>query len=153
MIVFTLSLYFHIILIAVWIGGLFSLPLMVLPALREKPYRREVVINTGIAFGKLGRFLLTAIFITGVLNAYTKGYELTNMSFYLSNYGTWFIVKIVVFLIMVGITLWHERFSEKFLQDSGRYDELRKISTFTGRVTVFLSLVLAWIGIMLSRMI
>lgn len=152
MIVFTLSLYFHIILIAVWIGGLLSLPLMVLPALRGKSYRREMLINTGVAFGKLGRPLLIAIFITGLLNAYTKGYALTDSLFYLSDYGTWFIVKIFIFLLMVGITLWHERFSEKFLQDGSRYDELRKISTLTGRITVFLSLVLAWIGIMLSRM-
>ncbi len=151
------SVYLHIITAIVWIGGQLFLPLVLIPALKkiemENYFKREIIIETGIIFSKVGKWLMGVFVFTGIGNFYFKFHSF-QIEIFQSHYGKMLIIKIVLFLIMLVINFYHEMkvgLKMKEHLSNEQYERLRKIASITGRVTLLLSLIIAFIGLYLTK--
>lgn len=151
------SLYVHILCVAIWIGGQLFLPLILLPAIQkmkiESLTKRSLLIETGIIFSKVGRWVIIFFILSGLGNFYFK-FHSRNIEIFLSSYGEWLIIKIFLFLIMIGINIYHEKkigFYLKSMLLDENYEKYRKVASITGRITLLLSLIIAFIGIYLKK--
>lgn len=155
---YIITIYIHIICVALWIGGQLFLPLVLIPALKKSvshPFiRKSIIIETGIVFSKVGRWLLVLFIFTGIGNYYFK-FRSWNFGIISStDYGTWLLIKILMFLCMAGINFYHEQkiglLMTSDLSDAA-YNMLRRKAIFTGRITLILSLIIAFIGLYLTK--
>lgn len=151
------SLYVHILCVTIWIGGQLFLPLILLPAIQkmkiESLTKRSLLIETGIIFSKVGRWVIIFFILSGLGNFYFK-FHSWNIEIFLSSYGEWLIIKIFLFLIMIGINIYHEKkigFYLKSMLLDENYEKYRKVASITGRITLLLSLIIAFIGIYLKK--
>jgi copper transport protein len=100
----------HLVAEAAWVGGLFYIGLVLLPAsLRLRPRQRARVIALGLPeFGVVAIICATLLAATGSLNATIR---LTSIQQFLTTtYGRTLFVKIELFLIMVAISVYHAFF-------------------------------------------
>ncbi len=98
---------FHLVCNAAWVGGLFYISVVFVPALTHLDVRtRARVLALGLpefgAVAILSAFLLAA---TGTLN--TTIHLTSIQQFLTTTYGRTLFVKIELFLLMVGISAWH----------------------------------------------
>lgn len=151
------SVYLHIITAIIWIGGQLFLPLVLIPALKkieaENHFKRKTIIETGIVFSKVGKWLMWIFVLTGIGNFYFKFHSF-QIEIFQSHYGKMLITKVVLFLIMLAINFYHEKkvgLNMKEYLSNEQYEQLRKIASITGRVTLLLSLIIAFIGLYLTK--
>jgi len=148
----------HIICAAIWIGGQLFLPLVLIPALKKRvshpSVRKSIIIETGIVFSKVGRWLLVLFIITGIGNYYFKFHSWNFEIISSTEYGKWLLIKLLLFLIMAGINFYHEQriglFMTSNMSDEA-YNMLRIKAILTGRITLILSLIIAFIGLYLTK--
>lgn len=151
------SVYLHIITAIIWIGGQLFLPLILIPALKkikaENHFKRKIIIETGIVFSKVGKWLMWIFVLTGIGNFYFKFHSF-QIEIFQSHYGKMLITKVVLFLIMLAINFYHEKkvgLKMKEYLINEQYERLGKIASITGRVTLLLSLIIAFIGLYLTK--
>ena len=106
--IYHISVWLHIIGGAFWIGGLLFLPLVLLPGIKEHPDRKRLLIAIGLKFRFYGYIVLGIIFITGLLSIYFKGVSFSWLSFTESRYGALVSLKIILFVTMIIISLFHD---------------------------------------------
>jgi putative copper export protein len=108
----------HLLGNAAWLGGLFYIAVVLIPALRALNARgRARVLALGLpAFSALALVSVTVLAATGGLNATIR---LTSISQVLTTaYGRTLAVKIELFLLMVGISAYHAFFLRPRLAQS-----------------------------------
>jgi copper transport protein len=97
----------HLVFSSTWLGGLFYISVVLIPAARALPERaRAVLLAYGAPeFGAIAIVSAAALALTGSLNA---GVRLTSLAqFATTAYGRTLFVKIELFLIMVAISAFH----------------------------------------------
>jgi uncharacterized membrane protein len=97
----------HLIFSAVWLGGLFYISVVWLPAARALPERAQALLLARGApeFGVIAIISAAALALTGSLNA---GVRLTSLTQIITTaYGRTLFVKVELFLIMVAISAFH----------------------------------------------
>ncbi|HEX8982594.1 MAG TPA: FixH family protein [Ktedonobacterales bacterium] len=97
----------HLIFSALWLGGLFYISVVLIPAGRRLPERTQAfLLAYGVPeFGVVAIVSATALALTGSLNA---GVRLTSLAqFATTAYGRTLFVKIEIFLFMVAISAFH----------------------------------------------
>jgi putative copper export protein len=97
----------HLFANAAWVGGLFYISVVFVPALQAlDPRQRARILALGLpAFGALAITCATLLAATGTLNTTI---HLTNIKQFLTtSYGRILAVKIEFFLFMVGISAYH----------------------------------------------
>lgn len=97
----------HLIFSAIWLGGLFYISVVLIPAARRLPERtRALLLAYGVPeFSVIAILSAAALALTGSLNA---GVRLTSLAqFATTAYGRTLFVKIEIFLFMVGISAFH----------------------------------------------
>lgn len=152
MLLYSISVFFHILLVTIWIGGQLFLPLVLIPALKNNSTKKEMLISTGLIFSKVGKISLILLLATGLLNLYFRGIDMDTLLH--SRYGQIFLIKLFIFTIMVGFVYWHERYILKRIGNEipeEEYRKYRKIASISGRITMILSLIMVWLGIMLAK--
>ncbi|GAB4448359.1 MAG: hypothetical protein OHK0036_03740 [Bacteroidia bacterium] len=156
---YIVSLYLHLILVCIWIGGQIFLPLVIIPALKKslgnnEALKRKIVINSGIIFSKAGRWIILLLLITGILNYYFK-FKTFNLFLFSDNpYGKKLLLKISLFILMIVINIIHERkIGNQLINDvdEKEYEHLKKWASFTGRMTLLLSIIILLLGLLLSK--
>ncbi len=65
---YTISVYIHILSAMIWVGGMAFLGLVVLPAVKKPPFKRiatTLIQRTGVRFRSIGRvnFLLSLVVV------------------------------------------------------------------------------------------
>ncbi len=101
----------------------------------------------------IGRWLLLIFLITGIGNYYFK-FQSWNVSILNSYYGKLLLFKLFLFCLMVLINFYHEhKVGMKMLLNMAdeEYESLKKRASITGRMTLFLSLLIAFIGMYLAK--
>lgn len=149
-----ISLLFHIIFGAFWIGGMLFLPLVLLPSIKNHPDRILLLHQTGIKFRFIGWIALIGLAFTGILNMYFRGLPLTWNYISESDYGKLLSLKVLLFVLMLLIGGIHDFYignksiDEMKVNSHGNY---KKLARWSGRINLLLALIIAFIGIALSR--
>lgn len=149
-----ISVWLHIICAAFWIGGMLFLPLVLLPAIKNNPERRKLLMATGLKFRFYGYIVLTLAFLTGLLNVYTRGLTFSWSFFTESNYGKLVSVKIILFIVMLLTSLVHDMLAgKKAMEQMGEQESARfkLVARWTGRILLLIAFTMAFIGVVISR--
>jgi len=149
-----ISVWLHIVGGAFWIGGMLFLPLVLLPSIKSNPERSKLLMATGLKFRFYGYIMLGVLFVTGLLNMYFKGIQFSWIFFNETHYGRLVIIKILLFFSLLFISFSHDLLAGKKVlgkiqnQNSAK---LKLIARWTGRILLLISLIMAYIGVLLSR--
>jgi copper resistance protein D len=146
-----LSVWLHIIGVSFWIGGMLFLPIVLLPAIKDHPDRRNLLMTTGLKFRVAGYIVLTLLLLTGILNMYLRGIDVSWKFLVISRYGKLVITKILLFLLILTVSLVHDVQARKRLLSDEEKVRFKIIARWSGRILLLISLVMAFIGVVLSR--
>jgi len=148
-----ICVWLHIIGAAFWIGGMLFLPLVLLPGIKHHPDRKKLLLATGLKFRFYGYIVLAMMFITGILNIYFRDINFSWKFFFESKYGSLVSLKILLFITMIIISIFHDLlFGRKAWEEQLMDDPVLKlIARWTGRLLLLISLIMAYIGVVISR--
>ena len=149
-----ISVYLHIIFAAFWIGGMLFLPLVILPGIKQHPDRIAILYKTGLKFRFFGWIALAGLLITGLLNLYTRGMPFTWAFFSQSDYGILVSWKLLIFTGILLVSGTHDLiFGKKALEELQVSDNknFKLLARWSGRINLLLALVMAFLGVVLSR--
>ena len=148
-----ISVWLHIIGAAFWIGGMLFLPLVLLPGIKGHPDRKKLLMATGLKFRFYGYIVLAMMLVTGFLNIYLRGISFSMKFFFESRYGSLVSLKILLFVTMIIISIFHDLlFGRKAVEEQLMDDPVLKlIARWTGRLLLLISLVMAFVGVVISR--
>jgi putative copper export protein len=147
-----LTVWLHIIGGAFWIGGMLFLPLVLLPGIKDHPDRRNLLMATGLKFRFYGYIVLVLLLATGLLNIYFRGIHFSWRFFTTSHYGRLVSLKLILFILMVLGSLIHDLFvGRRAIAEMKNNRKLKLIASWTGRILLIISLIMAYIGVLLSR--
>jgi copper resistance protein D len=146
-----ICVWLHIIGAAFWIGGMLFLPLVLLPGIKSHPDRSSLLMTTGLKFRFYGYIVLALMLVTGLLNIYLRGISFSLEFFILSHYGQLVTYKIVLFVLMVFISLMHDLFVGRKALKEPEDQNVKLIARWSGRFLLLIGLVMAFIGVMISR--
>lgn len=146
-----ISVWLHIIGISFWIGGMLFLPLVLLPAIKGHPDRRNLLMQTGLKFRFFGYVVLTLLLITGISNMFLRGIDVSWHFLVTSRYGKLVITKVLLFLCIITVSLIHDVQAKKRLSTDEEKRRFKIIALWSGRILLIISLVMAYIGVVLSR--
>jgi copper resistance protein D len=145
------SVWLHIIGVSFWIGGMLFLPMVLLPSIKDHPDRRNLLIATGLKFRFAGYIVLTLLLVTGILNMYLRGIDLSWNFLVISRYGKLVIAKLLLFLLIIAVSLVHDVQARKKLLSEAERMRFKSIARWSGRILLIISLAMAFIGVVLSR--
>jgi putative copper resistance protein D len=147
-----ISVWLHIVAGAFWIGGMLFLPLVLLPGIKDHPDRKNLLMVTGLKFRFYGYIMLSVLMITGLLNIYFRGIPFSFKFFTENRWGSLASLKIVLFISMVMISLFHDQFvGRNVIEQMGNDKQSKIIARWSGRILLLISLLMAYIGVLLSR--
>ena len=146
-----ISVWLHIIGAAFWIGGMLFLPLVLLPGIKNHPDRKNLLMATGLKFRFYGYIVLTMMFITGLLNIYLRGLSFSFNFFIMTRYGQLVELKIILFVLMITISLLHDLIIGRKAIEHMENQNIKLIARWTGRLLLLIALVMAYIGVVISR--
>lgn len=150
---YLLSVLIHILAGACWIGGMLFLPLVLLPAIQQHPERKRLLFATGLRFRTIGLAALAVLFLSGLTNMYFRGIPLTADFFLHAAYGRLVLWKTGLFLLLLALNAVHDlAYGRKAVEDSfSENPRLVRMARWSGRITLLVSLVMAWLGVLISR--
>jgi putative copper export protein len=146
-----ISVWLHIIGGAFWIGGMLFLPLVLLPGIKDHPDRKNLLMATGLKFRFYGYIVLAMMFITGLLNIYLRGLSFSFNFFIMTRYGQLVELKIILFVLMITISLLHDLIVGRKAVEQMENKNIKLIARWTGRLLLLISLIMAYIGVVISR--
>ena len=146
-----ISVWLHIIGGAFWIGGMLFLPFVLLPGIKDHPDRKNLLMATGLKFRFYGYIVLTMMFITGLLNIYLRGLSFSFNFFTMTRYGQLVELKIILFVLMITISLLHDLIVGRKAVEQMENQNIKLIARWTGRLLLLIALVMAYIGVVISR--
>ena len=147
-----ITVWLHIIGGAFWIGGMLFLPLVLLPGIKDHPDRKKLLMATGLKFRFYGYIVLGIVFITGVLAIFFRGISFSSQSFTESRYGALVSLKVILFVTMLMLSLFHDLLVDKKTVTQMPEDQtLKMIAKWTGTILLIMSVVMAYVGVVISR--
>ena len=146
-----LSVWLHIVGVSFWIGSMLFLPLVLLPGIKDHPDRNKLLMTTGLKFRFYGYIVLALLLLTGILNAYLRGIDLSWKFLLISMYGKLMITKLILFLLMLLVSIIHDVQARKRLLSEKEKRRFKIIARWSGRILLLIALVMAYIGVVLSR--
>jgi putative copper export protein len=73
------------------------LPLALLPAIKNHPDRAKLLMETGLKFRFCEYIVLGILLVTGIMNIYLRGIDVSAKFFIVSKYGNLVIAKFILF--------------------------------------------------------
>ena len=146
-----ISVWLHIIGVSFWIGGMLFLPMVLLPSIKNHPDRRNLLMQTGLKFRFFGYIVLTLLLVTGISNMFLRGMDVSWTFLFTSRYGKLVITKVLLFLTLLAVSLVHDVQARKRLSTDVERQRFKIIALWSGRILLIVSLVMAYIGVVLSR--
>ncbi|MCP5066849.1 MAG: DUF4149 domain-containing protein [bacterium] len=160
---YLLSVWIHILVATVWIGGMLFLVLVVVPWLR-KGGRTDAALfqrETGERFRNVGWVCFGLLLVTGTFNLWVRGVRLSDFvraEWLHSPFGKTVVVKLSVFLLVLAVSGIHDfvvgpRATRAIAADarSTQAQLERRRASVLGRINVVLALILVAAGVMLVR--
>lgn len=159
---YTLFVWIHILAAMIWIGGMAFLALVVIPSLRHpklSPVRDHAIQQIGFRFRVIGWGALTALFLTGILNLWARGYTLNDLMtgrLWQGMFGRTLAEKLTLFGMILLISALHDfwvgpKAVAATLQGNPGGRGWWKASSWLGRINLLLGLLTVLLGILLVR--
>ncbi len=152
------SVFLHLLLVALWLGGMLFLVLVVLPWLRRQTPQSsaQVMSEVGLKFSKIVWVGFGLFLVTGLLNAWFRGVELGNI--WASPTGRLIAIKLGIFGVILAVSAWHDfKIGPEattllmISPQAPKAQRLRALAAQVGRVNFLLGLVMVALGIMIVR--
>jgi len=128
------SVFLHLLAAAFWVGGMLFLGIVVVPALRGTPERARMVERIGLLFERAGIGALLLVLLTGLLNLWFRGVRSVEQ-LWETPVGRMGLLKLGLFLGMVGLSLWHNRVLGKravrLLQEAPEHLQTRQLGRWS----------------------
>ncbi len=129
-------LWLHVVLASFWVGGMIFLSLVVVPYIKNKPFRREAYEEVGKRFSLYGTIItLALLFLTGMVIAHLIHGGLTTRTLK---------EKLFLFFIILVISLTHDLWAGKKAFYSEKH---RKIAKWLGILNLLLGLLMVYMGV------
>lgn len=151
---YIISIYLHVVFAAFWIGGMLFLPLVLMPALRNNTEKVALLYKTGVRFRLYGWLALIGLTITGLLNMHAKEMPFSREFLVENSYGSLLGLKLLLFAVILLIQGLHDFYLGKQVVKQMQQNEnnsLRIAARWSGRLNLFLTLVIVFLGVALSR--
>jgi len=158
------SVWLHILAATVWIGGMAALGLLLVPLLRKDRFQemaRPLLYASALRFRWIGWGALGVLVGTGLVNVRGQGIPWSawmNLRFWTTAWGAalgWKLVFVGITLLVSAVHDFH--FGPKAIHlmkeapESAEAERMRWWSSWLGRLTLLLSLVILWFAILLPR--
>ena len=161
---YLLSVWLHLLAMAVWIGGMIFLALVVVPVVRRPAHRERaasLIHDSGTRFRTVGWVCLGLLVASGIVNLAYRGYDWADLwsgrlwqgpiGHLLG--GKLLLVAVVLLLSAVhdfwigprATTLWQTD------PDSAQALRLRRQASWFGRINLLVALAIVALGVMLVR--
>lgn len=141
-----ISLFIHIVLASLWVGGMIFLVFVVSPFVRRLPIRDQVFQEVGRRFSFYGTLIsLSGLFITGLFNIhYLLGFS--NLLDLSNRYTLTLWHKIGLFVLVVLVSLVHDLYFGKRAVHSTAH---RLIARILGFLNLLLGLIVVFLAVKL----
>lgn len=161
---YTLSVYFHLILVSFWLGGMLFTAAVLVPASRDRMFenRRGAFFSlAGTLYSRISWVVFPLLLLTGITALIGKGYafgDLFTSWFWGSPYGKTLAGKLHIFGLVLITSAVHDfwlgpraaRLMDK-IPDSPLTARYRKASSWIGRLNLLFGLAILWYAITLVR--
>jgi uncharacterized membrane protein len=161
---YQLSVFLHVTSAVVWVGGMFFLALVAVPAVRKMPpeARSRVVGAMGERFRTIGWICIAVLVVTGIVNlAYRRitWESVATGAIFGTDFGAVLAYKTGVVLAMIALSIVHDFYwgpaSTRMMETHGprdpRVGAARKRASMLGRANAVLALVVVALGVLLVR--
>lgn len=159
-----LSVFIHILAAIFWIGGMLFTVAVLVPASRHKLLKNKkgaFFTLIGKKFSRISWVLFITLIITGITNLLARGYtfpSLMTAGFWNSYLGSNLFIKLHLFAAVLIISGVHDFYAgPKAAQlmdeqpDSTKTKRMRKLSSWLGRINLFLGLGILYYAMRLLR--
>ncbi|MEZ5008171.1 MAG: CopD family protein [Chitinophagales bacterium] len=149
-----ISVFMHVVFAAFWIGSMLTLPLVILPSLKNHPERVKLLYASGLKLRFWGWIALGGLLITGLLNIHLRGLPINWQLFTANKYGVLVSYKILIFIAIILVGAVHDFYiGGKALEEmeTTQNETVKKIARYSGRLMLLLALSAAFIGVAASR--
>ncbi|MEZ5003747.1 MAG: CopD family protein [Chitinophagales bacterium] len=149
-----ISVFFHIVFAAFWLGSMLTLPLVILPAIRNHADRVRILYDTGLKLRFWGWVSLVGLLVTGLLNMHFRGLSINFDLFTANRYGILISYKLLIFITIIIISAVHDFYlGGKAIEEMEkmRNDKAKKVARYSGRLMLLLALAAAFFGVAASR--
>ena len=106
---------------------------------------------TGLKFRFYGYIVLAILFVTGLLNIYLRGISFSLDFFIRTRYGQLVELKIILFVLMLTVSLMHDVIVGRKALEQMENQNIKLIARWTGRLLLLIALIMAYIGVVISR--
>lgn len=161
MISYLFTLLVHVFAAMFWVGGIIFYVLVIISVIRDpdlKNVKLKLLEKTALQFRKVSYVIFLMLTISGTFLLYTKGFlHLThNIHESIFSIPPVFLLKILLFLVLLFSSLYHDFFSGPATftyaeSDPIQFEKFRKRSALFGRVNLLLSVTIAILGVLGSR--
>ena len=159
-----LSIWIHILAATVWIGGMVALGLLFVPLLRDDRYAdiaTSLFYESALRFRWVGWGALLVLIVTGLANVRMRGVPWSawgEASFWAGAWGRALGWKLGTLFLVLLISAVHDfyagpraiRLMEE-APESPEAERMRAWSSWLGRLTLILSLLILWFAVLLAR--
>jgi copper resistance protein D len=157
------AVFFHLILITFWLGGMLFTVGVLVPATRKKlrSLRGLLFTELGTRFSRISWVLFPFIILTGILALLGRGFStetLLSAGFWQSSYGSILTIKLILFGIVLLISSLHDFWlgpkAAELIQhepDHPKTGKYRKASSWGGRINLLLGLLILYYAVSLVR--
>jgi putative copper resistance protein D len=154
---YILSVWFHILLACIWVGGMIYTAAVVIPfAVKQSPDERQRIIRgQARKFRMIGWTSVALLAITGVYNAMQR-YALDSIGglFDKQRVGFWLPRKLEFFVLMVLLVLFHDIMSMRAAKQSkGSPDAApgNRLGSIAAAIATLLALVVLYCSVRIVR--
>lgn len=159
------SVWLHIFMAMLWIGGMGFLVLVIVPELRrpgtDRASMAALVHSLGVRFRTVGWIALITLLLTGSYNMVVRGIRWADV-FSAEAWSNPTVralgLKLALFAIVLGVSAVHDfkigpRATETMQRapDSPEASRLRKTASMMGRLNALLALAILWLAVLVVR--
>jgi uncharacterized membrane protein len=162
---YQLSVFIHIMSATVWVGGMFFVALVAVPALRRLPgpERGRLLGSLGRRFRLVGWITIALLLVSGIVNSVFRGVSwesLASGEILGSGFGQLLAIKLVLVTAMLLISVVHDfivgpasvrALEAAELGTAGGAERLRRWASWLARVNAILALVVIGVAVVLVR--
>jgi uncharacterized membrane protein len=152
----------HILAAIVWIGGMFFLPLVLVPVLRrQEPKLRAALLDAvGRRFRTVGWIAIGVLLVTGVWNLRNRHLPwdtILSADLFAGVWGSILAWKLALVSVVLVISLVHDfrigpaSTAASQSDDRTRAERLRKTASWLGRINALLALAIVFLAVALVR--
>jgi copper resistance protein D len=161
--VYTWAVFFHLIFVAFWLGGILFTAAVLVPATRKKLIQQKGILfsELGTRFSRISWVIFPLLIFTGYIALLGRGFsteDIFSAGFWETHYGSRLMIKLHLFalvLIVSGVhDFWLGPKAANMMEESpgtAKTERMRKASSWAGRLNMILGLAILFYAVGLVR--